>query len=96
MKSSAIYNMSDVLIELCGVAHVAVLNDETVVDTRLEQFKHLRVLHVVADVFQDISIRDDAQRSEKHPDRNVDFDIRYCGFNDVPGLIIFSFAHSIE
>ena len=72
------------------VAHVTVLNDETVVDTRFEHLKHRRVVHVVANVFQDIAVRDDSERTEDDPNGNVDLDIRNSRLDDVPGLLKFS------
>ena len=78
------------ILRYYGAAHVAVLNDETVVDTRFEHLKHRRVVHVVANVFQDIAVRDDTERTEDDPNRNVDLDIRNSRFDDVPRLLKFS------
>jgi hypothetical protein len=36
--------------------NLAILNDETIVDAWLEHFKHLKVLHVVANVLDDITV----------------------------------------
>ena len=68
------------------MAHLSILDDETIVDTRLQHLQHLRILHIVADVLQDIPVRDNAKCTEDHPDRNVDLDIRYRGLHDLPGL----------
>jgi hypothetical protein len=58
------------------------LNDKTVVDARFQHLEHLRVLHVVTYVLQNITVRDDTKRAEDNPDRDVDLDIRNgCLYN---------------
>lgn len=66
--------------------YLTVLNDETVVNTWLQHFQHLVVLHIVANVFKDISVRDDTKCTENDPDRNVDLDIRNSSFHDISSL----------
>ena len=73
-----------------GGAHVAVLNDETVVNTRLKHFEHRRVVHVVTNMLQNIAVGDDTERAEDDPNGNVDLDIRNSRLDDVPGLLKFS------
>jgi len=36
--------------------HFSVLNNETIIDTRLKHLQHLNILHVVAYVFKDIAV----------------------------------------
>ena len=71
------------ILRYYGVAHVAVLDDETVVNTRLEHLKHLQILHVIADVFQNIAVRDDAESTEDHPDGDVDLNVGKSCFHDI-------------
>ena len=66
--------------------NLAILDHEAVVDTRLEHLKHLRVLHVIADVFKDIAVGDYTQGTEDDPDGDVDLDVRDRGLHDISEL----------
>lgn len=68
-------------------AHLPVLDYETIVDARLEHLQHLDVLHIVANMFQDIAVRNDTQRAEDNPDGNIDLNIWNGGFHDISQLI---------
>ena len=68
-------------------AHLPVLDDETIVNTRLKHLQHLDVLHVVANVFQDVAVRDNTQRAEDDPDRDIDLDVRNGGFHNISQLV---------
>lgn len=67
--------------------YVAVLNDETVVYTRLQHFEHLGVLHVVANMLQNIAVRNDTKGTEYDPDWYVDLNVRNGCFHDIARLI---------
>lgn len=66
--------------------NLAILDHEAVVDTRLEHLEHLRVLHVVANVFKNVAVRDYTQGTEDDPNGNIDFDVRDCSLHYVPEL----------
>ena len=56
--------------------HLPLLNDEAFVDAWFEHFHHLRITHIVTDVFKNVLVRDDTQRPEHNPDRDVVLDVR--------------------
>ena len=62
------------------------LNNETVINTWLQHLEHLSILHVVANVLQDISVGNDAKGTEDDPDRDNNLDVRYSGFHHVSQL----------
>ena len=66
--------------------NLAILDHEAVVDTRLEHLEHLRVLHVVANMFKDVAVRYHAEGTEDDPDGNVDFDVGNRGLHDIAEL----------
>ena len=49
----------------------------------LEHLEHLVILHVVANMFEDVPIRDDTNGTEDNPDRNVDLDISDRCLHDI-------------
>jgi hypothetical protein len=69
-----------------SLGYLTVLDDKAVVDARLEHLQHLRVLHVVANVLQDVAVGDDAEPSEHNPDGDVDLDVRDGRLDDVADL----------
>lgn len=71
---------------MLGVTNLAILDDKTVVNTRLQHFEHLRVLHVIANVLKNISVGNNTQRAKNNPDWYVDFDVRYCRLQYVSKL----------
>ena len=66
--------------------NLAILNDEAIVNTRLEHLKHLRVLHIIADVFKDVAVGDYTQGTEDDPDGDVDLDVRDSRLHDISQL----------
>lgn len=68
------------------LGYLFVLHDETLVNTRLEHFHHLGVIQIVADVFENIAIGDDAKGAENDPNGNVGFDVREGCADDVSKL----------
>lgn len=65
---------------------LSVLDDETIVDTWLEHLEHLGILHVVANVLQNVAIGDDAESTEDDPDGNVDLNVWDRSFHDITQL----------
>lgn len=66
--------------------NLAVLNDEALVDARLQHLQHLVVLHIVTNVLQYVAVGDDPQCAEDNPDRYVDFNVRDCGLHYIAEL----------
>ena len=69
-----------------ALTNLAVLDDETLVDTGLQHFQHLVVLHVVTDMLENVAVRDDTQCTEDDPNRDVDLDVGYRRLHDITQL----------
>lgn len=57
--------------------YITILDRKRVFQTRLHHFEQLRVILVVADVVEDVSIGDDVERSEDYYDGNVGSNVGY-------------------
>ena len=66
--------------------YLSILDDKSLVDTWLQHLQHLVVLHVVANVFENISVRDDTEGPEDDPDWDVDLDVRDSRLHDISQL----------
>ena len=67
-------------------AYLTILNDEALVNAWLQHLQHLVVLHVIADMLQNIAVGYDSQGSENNPDWDVNLDVRDGSFHDIPQL----------
>ena len=47
----------------------------------------------ISSVLQNVMVRDDAEGTENDPDRNIDFNIRDCGLQDVSKLHQYQFSN---
>lgn len=58
-----------------------------------DHFHHLRVIKIIDDVFQDVSVRDKSQRSKYDDNGNFLPDVWQCGHNPLTNSTLF---HSLE
>ena len=89
MKSNATYF---VICEIClegirRLTYLTILDNKTIVNTRLQHFQHLVVLHIVTDMFKDISVRNNTECTENDPNRNIDLDVWDSGLHDISSLM---------
>lgn len=61
--------------------------------TNTDHFHHLRVIKVIDDVFQDVSVRHKSQRSKHNDDWNFLSDVRQRRHNPLTDCTLF---HSLE
>jgi hypothetical protein len=57
------------------------LDHEGLVDTGFQHFEHLGILHVVADMLEDVAVGYYTESAKDYPDGNVDLDVRDGGFD---------------
>lgn len=62
-----------------------VLDGESLLDGRLEHLKQLGVVPVVADVLEDVAVRNDAEGAEDDHDWDVGLDVRQGGADELAG-----------
>src|ERR1700722_3039611 len=63
-----------------------ILNDETIVDARFQHLKHLGILHVIANVFKNVPVRNNPEGTENDPYRNINFYVGNCGLDNASEL----------
>lgn len=66
--------------------NLTILDHEAVVNTWLEHFKHLPVLHVVAYVLKDVAVGYNAKGAKDDPDGDINLDVRDSSLNNVSYL----------
>lgn len=67
----------------------------TFVNTWLQHLNQLGVLHVVADVLENIAVGDDSKGSEYNPNWHILLDVRQARFDGTSTLFMMSMAYSM-